>query len=445
MANNKKKDFTPTIRTDTIRPLMPMPPLDVPPEFDDPVSASRLMVGSIQSYIVNKGISWLMKQEKFSVENMCEAIGIEVDEATREKLTKAQDSFSDAGASNPGIQRTYHALKRLKEKNLAAENTMELRDRMGSLKFKTDDGETPFSFADIALFGIPDSLDDRYFSIPVDNDIWLRAIELTMLVNQPNEYADTDVRFAPFIEHNLAMIYLLAYQLAYAKFVSEENQAYSDKVGDIEKMAEKDKRIAELEKALEAATRRADAMSARASELTAEKELLKRTSDKRINELEHDLKDMETEKDKEIEFFCRQNARLLGLSNPEQDAKEDAEDEKNFQFEDGDAEEDIEEFAHELPDKGVLFLGGHVNLVKKLRPLHPNWRYQSDNQFNTANTSIKLVFMWNNHMSHSLEEKVFSVISKDIPVLYLTATNLNRLEHEMKLRYNDYIEKGIYC
>ena len=41
--------------------------------------------------------------------------------------------------------------------------------------------------------------------------------------------------------------------------------------------------------------------------------------------------------------------------------------------------------------------------------------------------------------------EVFSVISKDIPVLYLTATNLNRLEHEMKLRYNDYIEKGIYC
>ena len=45
-------------------------------------------------------------------------------------------------------------------------------------------------------------------------------------------------------------------------------------------------------------------------------------------------------------------------------------------------------------------------------------------------------------MSHSLYQAVCSFIPKKIPIMYVTATNLHRLEHEMKDAYNKKISEG---
>ena len=58
--------------------------------------------------------------------------------------------------------------------------------------------------------------------------------------------------------------------------------------------------------------------------------------------------------------------------------------------------------ANVLPQKGVLFLGGHQNMTKKLRQQFPKWTYITDDQFNRkASLNQTVVFYWTGHSSHN--------------------------------------------
>lgn len=94
-------------------------------------------------------------------------------------------------------------------------------------------------------------------------------------------------------------------------------------------------------------------------------------------------------------------------------------------------------FVHSLPEKGVLFVGGHQNLTKKLRKKFPKWVFISDEQMKRhTNISQRTIFYWSNHCSHKLMRYVFSKLSKESDVIYVTATNVSLLISEMQLRYN---------
>lgn len=92
----------------------------------------------------------------------------------------------------------------------------------------------------------------------------------------------------------------------------------------------------------------------------------------------------------------------------------------------------------EIPRKGVMFLGGHPNLVKKLQRVYPKWDYVSDEQVRRK-TAFKqsIIFYWTGHGSHQLMEYVYSRTSGDAKVLYVTATNLALLLNEMKVAYSE--------
>ena len=90
-----------------------------------------------------------------------------------------------------------------------------------------------------------------------------------------------------------------------------------------------------------------------------------------------------------------------------------------------------------LPEKGVLFLGGHENMVKKLRQEFPKWTYiSSDKLRRCSSINHKIIFYWTNHSSHSIMEYVYSKKSDDAVVLYVTATNIPMLIAEMRTRYS---------
>lgn len=67
-----------------------------------------------------------------------------------------------------------------------------------------------------------------------------------------------------------------------------------------------------------------------------------------------------------------------------------------------------------LPQKGVLFLGGHQNMTKKLRQQFPKWTFVSDDQLKRCG-SIKhtLVFYWTGHGSHKLMRYVYSKLPEN--------------------------------
>lgn len=85
-----------------------------------------------------------------------------------------------------------------------------------------------------------------------------------------------------------------------------------------------------------------------------------------------------------------------------------------------------------LPEQGVLFIGGHINMVKKIRQLHPEWDYFSDDtRLVLPSTPPEIIFYWNHHASHLVQEYMFSAFGRKIPLLYVNGTNINRLEEEM--------------
>lgn len=88
--------------------------------------------------------------------------------------------------------------------------------------------------------------------------------------------------------------------------------------------------------------------------------------------------------------------------------------------------------AHSLPESGVLFLGGHINMVKRIRRLHPKWMYITDDEFRSSGIiHAKYVFYWTNHSSHKMMENVFCRLTPDAQILYVKATNMELLEAEM--------------
>lgn len=90
-----------------------------------------------------------------------------------------------------------------------------------------------------------------------------------------------------------------------------------------------------------------------------------------------------------------------------------------------------------LPEKGVLFLGGHQNMVKKLKQRFPKWIYISEDKMRhyPNNTKHRIVFYWTNHTSHSITERICKKLSEDTVILYVTATNIPLLITEMQNNY----------
>ena len=92
--------------------------------------------------------------------------------------------------------------------------------------------------------------------------------------------------------------------------------------------------------------------------------------------------------------------------------------------------------AEELPQKGVLFLGGHQNMTKKLKQQYPKWTYITDDQINRHTCSNpKIVFYWTGHSSHKMMRYVYSRLPETTNIVYVTATNLPLLVAEMKNIY----------
>ena len=86
-----------------------------------------------------------------------------------------------------------------------------------------------------------------------------------------------------------------------------------------------------------------------------------------------------------------------------------------------------------LPKKGVVFLGGHPNMTKKLQQKYPHWQFLSDDQLRKGKALNKeIVFYWTKHCSHKLMRYAYSKLPDTADIHYVTATNIVLLEQEMR-------------
>lgn len=94
------------------------------------------------------------------------------------------------------------------------------------------------------------------------------------------------------------------------------------------------------------------------------------------------------------------------------------------------------------PDDNVIFLGGHINLVNKLKERHPNWKFidGDDNNFPEFTQSPALIIFWDKHMSHSAGLRIRSLIAPSTKTIYAHSTNLDLLESEIANAWTSIVE-----
>ena len=95
-------------------------------------------------------------------------------------------------------------------------------------------------------------------------------------------------------------------------------------------------------------------------------------------------------------------------------------------------------FSETLPEKGILFLGGHQNMVKKLHNLYPRWTYISDEKLPKISTiNVSVIFYWTAHGSHKIMRFAMKRIPENTSILYVTATNIPLLLQQMQQQWKD--------
>lgn len=199
----------------------------------------------------------------------------------------------------------------------------------------------------------------------------------------------------------------------------------ADKISDKEKNTEEKLNNAqkEINRLMEDNRKlRTSLKSIRETQSAAEK---KRYADMTL--LEHKCNSNLKEKDREIEIL-KESILKLNKKISEQEhqlmvAQEFSEPEKPW-------------LNIALPDTNVLFLGGHENMVNKLREIYPKWTFISSfNSSTSLPTTVKVIFIWAAHLSHLVWYRVDRFYPDRSLMRYVQATNISKLVEEMQYEY----------
>ena len=267
------------------------------------------------------------------------------------------------------------------------------------------------------------------------DEIYMHAIELFVFFNAPemllNEEADS---YTTICRKNIKDIYVFALEAAEKKAVELLVEEYED---EIEELNEKVEHQASSLK--EAKHRHKETMKAFKKDDSAE-----------VARLKEQLAKAQEENSALFQEKVKLGRQITALQNEldrlKNGTQEDDTEEEDPRIETPVCEEEPETVEYETPDfpeDGVVFLGGHPNLIKKLRQTHPNWTLVSPdddrkrNALTYMNTKIKVVICMSKHISHSLFETVTNCMPEDAPILYVSSNNLNALEKQVAEKWKE--------
>ncbi|MDO5332031.1 MAG: hypothetical protein Q4E99_05055 [Bacillota bacterium] len=93
--------------------------------------------------------------------------------------------------------------------------------------------------------------------------------------------------------------------------------------------------------------------------------------------------------------------------------------------------------------ENVLFVGGHIDFVKKIRKEYPTWTFLDSSEINSSKVKKEyaLIIIQTNHVSHNIVERA-KAFCKDIPIVYSNCTNVSRALGEAKECYFRYLSKN---
>lgn len=332
-------------------------------------------------------------------------------------------------------RRNMITLKRIKQKGYWAENPLRLREVYS--EYESTHEETSNVIHTLPFFYLMAATNafacygknSRKFT----EDEWLLAIEYGMLMYDPKVFAAEGLSsFAPYLEDAIPYIWLclitahLAVELDSRRKQEEKIEKGRIYLEAIQKLKD------ELEKQTAETDRRAKtaADKAKSEERGVWREKVKDLEEKHCNDL--------AAKDRYIRILERQIDALSEAPPQKEQQKQDL-------LPEGKNEEAIASDSQkaELPEEGVLFLGGWEAIQKNIRDAHPKWTVIGVNGAERLRigSSTKVAFFWYRYCSHKASQAVFAKLPVDAEVVFVSSANLELLEQEMREGYCKALEK----
>lgn len=332
------------------------------------------------------------------------------------------------------LKRAEHALGRLKDAGLYYRSVSDLKS--GLLNMGGSASFLARFFECIDFFDIQPDNDE------IEDDVWFAALDLTALYFAPEVFLSNQ-KYALAAKDHIYELYgilimlkaatnkgcltaglLRTFEEKYGSLV--EQSADSKKLilqihrfeqmgSELAKQNAENERLSELLRSM-ADSHKEELAKVSAERRRAERELRPLTA--RMETAERELAQVKSERDAAIADANRLRAELDEL--------------KSYQIEPVEQAELLE-----LPEN-VVFVGGHQNMLKYLRQRYPHWKYMSGDKCGDFQKA-DVVFVWYKHMNHSLFNSALSKAADvSVPYLYLSATNMDRLEFEMREAWTAY-------
>lgn len=188
------------------------------------------------------------------------------------------------------------------------------------------------------------------------------------------------------------------------------------------------------QRAAEAADKRAANVknSAKVDKLKAQLESAQREGRVRAETLQERIKTMSREFEEREEKLRQRNEQLeeeLAIYRSIEEQTEQVE------------EIDEDTPLLDLPESNVMFVGGHPNMVSKLRAEHGGWKFASSVSEIPEPVQSDVVFYYCRHVSHKMLQKLQKWYTG--PILYCEGTNMDKLHDSMRRIYTVCIAKGL--
>jgi len=337
-------------------------------------------------------------------------------------------------------KRNAHTLKGIRRKGYYAKSPETLA-RVMDMRTESETGKVRPDFLWPALQMFFDvstdrmrAYGDRYHNFTAEE--WEFAIEFGVILARPDQFVDPAVKtFAPVLDECIPFIWLCLL----LKHAVNEVQFRNSILDRIEKAGDMARTITELNEQLEREQKKS-------ADTAKSAESAKAAWDAERDRARRELLRVEHEKDAQL-------AKMARLANALQDevsaltsrlqGGEAVPEDNCLEGQAAEPSSAEETQAEPLPERGVLFLGGHSNLIGKLKAVHPGWTYINTTDYakKEVGQNIRLVFVWPNYLGHALMWRVYASLPEDIPTIFLSASNLQRLEREMREGYQKTLEK----
>ena len=376
----------------------------------------------------------------FKTPKEADVYGICINSYQRILAGKGPDTMETIRPFRTTFQRT---LQRLKEKGTYCKDLAALgkKARTEQKMHKSKNGQ------DLDLFsrGVSIMVDTLASTVnlcePLPDSVWYAGIEMTMLAIAPQHFCDVTLNnFASYLEGYEPLLYAFT-MLAYLTYYSYDN------INDMKMLHGYRDRIQEIIDDCNDAKERLSKSERENEELNAKLSTFQADTDKQLKELrinqeketrtlQHQFADEKAEYLKTIAALQSEVDYLIFNRLTQAEEQTMTTQEKNEK----EKSEEAEYADVVLPEDNVLFIGGHPNMLNKLAPQHPDWVFINDGEYTAraplhSNQKYTIAFCWTGHLSHKLFEQASLCLADKSQFIYLTSTNIDMLETEMKKGY----------